>query len=261
MDLRLDPKIAESYASPRQVARVVTERWAADNLYCLACASDRLGTLKPNAKVADYQCSSCNARYQLKSRREPFGHTVRNSAYGPKMKAIRQGHAPHYAFLRYSRDPWRVTDLFVVPSHFFTPAIIKKRSPLPPTARRAGWVGSDIVLGCLTPEARVALVSDGQVRSPAEARDAWQRFAFLGADRRARGGWGADILTCVRTLQLELGEAEFTLQQFYARFEAELQERYPDNQNVQAKIRQQLQVLRDGGVLDFDSPGQYRILR
>ena len=259
MDLRLDPAVAAGYKSASQVARVVTERWASANLYCLACASNRLDPLRPNARVTDYRCLGCSARYQLKSQQGAFGRTVQNSAYEPKMQAIEQGLAPHYAFLRYSREVWRVTDLFVVPGHFFTPAVIEKRPPLPETARRAGWVVSNIVLGSLTPEARVALVSDGQVRPPAEARDAWRRFAFLGADRRARGGWGADVLTCVRTLLSELGEAEFTLQQFYGRFEAELQTRHPDNQNVQAKIRQQLQVLRDGGVLDFGGGGRYRI--
>ena len=261
MDLRLDPVVAAGYKSASQVARVVTERRAADNLYCLACSSDRLDPLRPNARVTDYRCLACSARYQLKSQQGAFGRKVGNSAYGPKMEAIGQGLAPHYAFLRYSREPWQVTDLFVVPGHFFTPAVIEKRPPLPETARRAGWVGSNILLACLAPEARVALVSECQIRPPEEARDAWQKFAFLGVDQRARGGWGADVLSCVRTLLSELGGVEFTLQQFYGRFEAELQERYPDNQNVQAKIRQQLQVLRDGGVLDFGSPGQYRILR
>ena len=259
MDLQLDPSIAAGYKSSSQIARVVTEQWASDNLYCLACTYDALDSLSGNAPVTDYHCPSCKSRYQLKSQRGRFGRAVTNSAYGPKMQAIEQGLAPHYAFLQYSRDTWRVTDLFVVPGYFFTPAVIEKRPPLKKPARRAGWVGSNIVLRGLAPEARVALISDGQIRPPAEARDAWQKFAFLGAAPEARGGWGADVLTCVHTLVSELRGAEFTLQQFYARFEAELQARHPDNHNVQAKIRQQMQVLRDGGVLDFDGKGRYRI--
>ncbi|PYX03071.1 MAG: restriction endonuclease, partial [Acidobacteria bacterium] len=31
------------------------------------------------------------------------------------------------------------------------------------------------------------------------------------------------------------------------------------NQNVRAKIRQQLQILRDLGLLDFISPGEYSV--
>ena len=175
------------------------------------------------------------------------------------MRAIQRGEAPHYAFLTYSLAPWRVTDLFIVPGHFFSPAAIEKRPPLPASARRAGWVGSSILLDALSPEARLHVVVGGDVLPAAAARDAWQRFAFLGSDRRARGGWGADVLNCVRTLWGELGAEEFTLQAFYRRFEAELQQLHPGNRNVQAKIRQQLQVLRDGGVLDFVEQGRYRV--
>ena len=259
MYLELDPTLAANYKSASQIARVVTEHWAADNLFCLACSSDELTALPNNARVEDYHCPNCSAKYQLKSKSGPFGRRVQNSAYEPKMRAIEEGKAPHYAFLQYSRETWRVTDLFVIPSHFFSPAIVEKRAPLGGNAQRSGWVGSNILLQALAPEARLQVVVDSAIRSPAEARVAWQRFAFLATDQRARGGWGADVLTSVLTLQRELGAAEFTLQGFYRRFEAELQQRYPNNRNVQAKIRQQLQVLRDGGVLDFVEQGRYRI--
>ena len=259
MYLELDPTLAASYKSPSQIARVVTEHWAADNLFCLACSSDELTSLPNNARVEDYHCPSCSARYQLKSKSGPFGRSVQNSAYGPKMRAIEEGKAPHYAFLQYSRETWQVTDLFVIPSHFFSPAIIEERPPLPAWARRAGWVGSNILLQALAPEARLQVVVDGAIRPPAEARVAWQRFAFLATDQSARGGWGADVLTSVLTLQRELGAAEFTLQAFYQRFGAELQQLHPGNRNVQAKIRQQLQILRENGVLDFLEPGRYSV--
>ena len=155
--------------------------------------------------------------------------------------------------------PWSVTDLFVVPGHFLTPAVIEKRPPLKDTARAEdGWAPTSCLGVWLQRHGSLWSVRATFGRQ-AEARDAWQRFAFLGTAPEARGGWGADVLTCVRTLVAELGEPEFTLQQFYHRFEAELQRRHPGNQNVQPKIRQQMQVLRDGGVLDFLDPGRYRI--
>jgi type II restriction enzyme len=198
--------------------------------------------------------------YQLKSKSGPFGQRVQNSAYEPKMRAIRQGKAPHYAFLQYSRETWRVTDLFIVPGHFFTPALIERRGPLATTARRAGRVGSNILLQALPSEARLDVVIDGRVRPSAEVRGAWSRFAFRESDQRARGGWGAAVLASVRVLQKKAGIAEFSLQGFYQRFEAELGSRFPANRNVQAKIRQQLQVLRDGAVLEFIGRGRYRVL-
>ena len=259
MNLELDTTVAASYRSASQVARVVTQRWATANLFCLACSSDRLAPLQENAIVVDYRWPSCDAAYQLKSKSGPFGRKVQNSAYEPKMRAIQQGNAPHYAFLRYSRDTWHITGLFVVPSHFFTPAVIEMRRPLRETARRAGWVGSNILLHTLTPEARLEVVSNGKVRPSAEVRDAWSKFAFLGTDQRASGGWGAAVLMSIRIFQKESGGDEFSLQDFYRRFQTELGSRYPANRNVQAKIRQQLQVLRDGGVLDFLEQGRYRI--
>jgi hypothetical protein len=38
-----------------------------------------------------------------------------------------------------------------------------------------------------------------------------------------------------------------------------LKAKHPSNHNVRAKIRQQLQFLRDKGVLDFVGRGQYRM--
>ena len=74
-----------------------------------------------------------------------------------------------------------VVDLFIIPGHFFTPAIIEKRPPLPPTARRAGWIGSNILLRALPSDARVVVVSDEQAVPPEDVRNAWSQFAFLEA--------------------------------------------------------------------------------
>jgi type II restriction enzyme len=176
------------------------------------------------------------------------------------MAAIEDGRVPHYAFLQYSRATWTVTDLFVVPGHFISAAVIQRRNPLRATARRAGWVGSNILLGRLPPDARVVVVCKGSVSEPDRVRDNWRRYAFLGSDERSRGGWGADTLSCVRTLQQETGKRDFTLQAFYARFKEELALWHPANQHVEQKIRQQLQVMRDGNVLLFLGRGRYRII-
>ena len=65
MYLELDPTLAAGYKNPSQIARVVTEHWAADNLFCLACSSDELTSLPNNARVEDYHCPNCSAKYQL----------------------------------------------------------------------------------------------------------------------------------------------------------------------------------------------------
>ncbi len=261
MDLTLDPSLAEGYSNRSQIARVVTEHWARENLFCPACPSEHLDQLRSNATVRDFDCPDCKASYQLKSKDKAFGRSVSNSAYGPKMRAIQDGQAPNYMFLRYCSERWVVMDLFIVPGFFITPAIVEKRRPLGPKARRAGWVGSNILLRALPGDARVSVVVDETVLLTQDVRNAWSRFAFLGQGENAKGGWTADILMCVRKMQEMTNSDEFVLQDFYRAFEDYLGGLHPENRNVQPKIRQQLQILRDNGVLEFLSGGHYRVLR
>jgi type II restriction enzyme len=260
MDLNLNRSVAEGYTSRSQAARRLTEDWAARNLFCLACDSDSMTPERHNVPVTDYRCPERGIAYQLKSVSGSFGPTVSNSAYAPKLAAILSDSAPHYAFLQYSVATWLVTDLFVLPGHLLSPTVVQERKPLSAMARRSGWVGSNILLGRLPMDARVQVVTAGIARDPADVRGDWARYRFLQTDHRARGAWGASTLFCVRTLQAETKANEFTLQDFYARFTTELASRYPNNNNVHAKIRQQLQVLRDGGILEFLGSGRYRVI-
>ncbi len=44
-------------------------------------------------------------------------------------------------------------------------------------------------------------------------------------------------------------------------FEARLAALYPGDRNVRPKIRQQLQALRDAGLVVFEGRGRYRLVR
>jgi len=68
-------------------------------------------------------------------------------------------------------------------------------------------------------------------------------------------GWLIEVMKCVEAL----GRQEFELADVYA-FEARLSALYPNNRHVKQKIRQQLQVLRDRGYLEFLSRGRYRVI-
>jgi len=48
--------------------------------------------------------------------------------------------------LNYDLARLAVSNVFVVPKHFFVREIIEERKPLAPTARRAGWIGCNILL-------------------------------------------------------------------------------------------------------------------
>lgn len=165
---------------------------------------------------------------------------------------------PSLFAMSYDRDRTTVTDLIVVPRHFFTQDIIQARKPLSTTARRAGWQGCNILIGQLPLTGRIPLITRGAHVSKGEVLDRWQATLFLkDASLNARG-WLLAVMKAVEAATDFGGKPEFDLDDIYAH-EATLAALYPDNHNVRPKIRQQLQVLRDRGWLEFTARrGTYR---
>ena len=56
-----------------------------------------------------------------------------------------------------------------------------------------------------------------------------------------------------------LGKKEFTLGEIYS-YEKELSRLHPKNFHIKDKIRQQLQILRDKGLLRFEELGRYSLV-
>lgn len=255
MELFLKTEVARSYKSPCQRTRVISERWFSENAYCPACPSKNLEPFEANRKVVDFRCPKCEEKFQLKAKAGNFGSVVSNSAYEPKIEAIRTNKAPNYAFLQYKPEPMQVADLFIVPKYFFSPDIIQKRPPFKATARRHGWVGSNILLGRLPIDARIHLVSEGLILSQKTVRNTWRRFSFLQEMPVSSKGWLTDILACVRKLK----KRDFTLQEMYG-FAGMLGKMHPQNKNIKPKIRQQLQFLRNRGIVEFLGSGKYTVI-
>ena len=254
MKLRLPLAAARAYKSPAQRIGVLTEAWVAERIFCPHCGS-QLKPFPANRPVADFSCTKCNQEYELKSKNGAIGKKVVNGAYLTMLQRLRASNNPHFFFLSYESPELRVRDFVAVPKYFFVPAIIEKRVPLAPTARRAGWVGCNILLASITALGRVAYISNGVVRSKEQVLQDWHRTEFVGrtSNLDARG-WLLDVLTCVE----KIGRPEFTLDQVYA-FEGWLKSRHPNNYHIRDKIRQQLQFLRDRGIIDFLARGRYRM--
>ena len=87
-------------------------------------------------------------------------------------------------------------------------------------------------------------------------REQWAQTVFLRRAGMEARGW---LLEVMRTVE-DIGLSSFTLDDVYAG-EDRLQRAYPNNRNVRPKIRQQLQVLRDNGFLEFLGRGKYRLSR
>ena len=253
--LELDPEFADGYRSPAQRARRMTEGWFARNMYCPACDSPRLAATRDNTRVVDFICPGCGAEFQLKAKRGSFGRKVVDAAYAPMVQRARENRSPHFAFLGYDSIYWRVSRLLLVPGHFITPDVIERRKALRKSARRAGWVGCNLLLERVPPDGRVGVVCENAVVPPESVRAQWARYEWLSGTRPEQRTWTVDVLRCVRSL----GKSEFTLAEVYS-FEEELAASHPKNRHVRDKIRQQLQVLRDKGVLEFLGGGRYLLL-
>jgi type II restriction enzyme len=163
---------------------------------------------------------------------------------------------PNLYVLQYRRSDLFVENFFAVPRYFFAPGIIEKRPPLAVTARRAGWVGCNILIGLVPNAGRIHYVRNGEVVDKRSVLQAWNSVRFLGKQKSPDArGWLLDVMKCID----EIGTCQFSLDDIY-RFQPVLKAKYPLNNFIREKIRQQLQVLRDNGYLEFVSRGKYRVI-
>jgi len=169
------------------------------------------------------------------------------------IRAIRSDKVPNLPVLQYSAE-WLVKNLVLIPCVFFSETVIEKRPPLSSTARRAGWVGCNILLHRIPRDGKIPVVLDGLIAAENQVRGEFARVRKLADLPPTLRGWTLDVLGAIRGL----GRARFTLQDLYEQ-EPYLQRLHPRNQNVRPKIRQQLQVLRDFGLIEFTTPGCYRV--
>lgn len=241
------------YHSGSQRARVLTESWIAKNMYCPRCGNLHLKQFPNNRPVADFFCSVCGNQFELKSKNDPLGRKVNDGAYDTMIQRITSNQNPDFLFMCYSKTTLSVKDLVFVPKHFFVPDIIEKRKPLATTARRAGWVGCNILLDKIPEQGRITVISNSEIvdfQSVVKKVNMGNKLAIN--DLNARG-WIMDILNCVNGIKNDV----FSLGEIYT-FEDELHKKHPKNNNIKPKIRQQLQILRDKGFVEFLGDGRYR---
>jgi type II restriction enzyme len=253
MNLQCRVDLGRAYKAGSQIARVISEDWCVRELYCAACKSDRLLSSRANTPAIDFVCPECDQCFQLKGFKTWNQKKIPDAAYESMVRAIRSDRVPNLLVLQYSAD-WLIKNLLLVPSVFFSETVIEKRPPLSPTAKRAGWVGCNILLSRIPPDGKIAIVSNGSTVAERQVRREFSRIRKLSELPPTVRGWTLDVLTTIR----RLGKTRFSLQELYAS-EPYLRSIHPRNQNVRPKIRQQLQVLRDLGLVQFTSPGNYAI--
>jgi type II restriction enzyme len=244
------------FVSASQNARIWTEHWVGANLFCPNCASPRIDQFPGNRKVADFLCRTCAEEYELKAQKGRFGPRVVDGAFASMCDRLAASNNPSLILMNYDLGRLRVTDLFFVPRHFFVREVIQERRPLAPTARRAGWIGCNILLNEIPASGKIFFVRAGEAAPRDYVVEQWRSTLFLKEQNLTARGWLIEVMKCVEAI----GRREFSLDDVYAH-ENRLRLLYPANRFVRPKIRQQLQVLRDHGYLDFTGRGRYRLRR
>jgi type II restriction enzyme len=179
-------------------------------------------------------------------------YRVMDSGFHAMMRAIRGDVAPNLLLMHRS-DSWYVERLVLIPRFFFTESIIERRKPLAATARRAGWIGCNILIGEIPADGKIPLIEGRKCIRPAKVRDSYEKLSALRDLPVSLRGWTLDVLRCVHKLPRKFG-----LSDVYG-FEGDLQRLHPGNRHVRDKIRQQLQVLRDLELIHFSGGGRYEL--
>ena len=253
MNLNFNQSLTKNYKSESQKIRVLSEDWVAKQSYCPSCNAEPLLEFANNQPVADFYCAHCSEEYELKSKKAKLSHIINDGAYDTMIKRINSDDNPSFFFLTYSPE-YRVNNFLIIPKQFFKPDMIMKRKPLSITARRAGWVGCNIDLRKVPESGKVFLVKDQRVIPRDNVTKQFQKTLFLRTQSQQTRGWTLDVWQCIDKL-----DANFSLKQVYT-FVDSLKLKHPENNHIKDKIRQQLQVLRDKGIIEFLGRGQYRKL-
>lgn len=254
MRLSLNTELASQYKSQSQAVRVMTEDWVKNEIFCPNCGSF-VNDFENNKPVADFYCEDCNEEYELKSKKDSIGKKIVDGAYNKMIERLKSSNNPNFFFLNYNLHNYNVENFIVIPKHFFIPEIIEKRKPLSEKAKRAGWIGCNILLQSIPLSGKIFYVKNGKFENKRDILKNWQKTLFLRETKKVDlKGWILDVMSCVDSLN----KNEFTLGEIY-KFENILSKKHPENKYVKDKIRQQLQFLRDKGYLEFIKAGKYKI--
>lgn len=256
MNLNFDTKLADNFSSNSQKIRILTEDWVHRMAFCPNCGEKDILQYPNNRPVADFFCSNCDEDYELKSKEGKLGKKIVDGAYSTMIERLNSNSNPNFFMLSYDKGSQAVRDFLCVPKHFFVPKLIEMRRPLALTARRAGWVGCNILFDHIPESGKVYFVREGIKLQQQSVLNKWKETLFLRQENKLSSkGWLIDILLVVE----RIGKREFTLDDIYA-YESELADLHPENNHIKDKIRQQLQVLRDKNYLTFVNRGIYRLI-
>lgn len=252
MNFNFDISLASAYKNRSQQVRIMSESWVTHNMFCPCCGNPHISGMANNLPVADMICDNCGAIFELKSKEGKLGKKITDGAYSTMIERITSLTNPELFVMQYSKD-LVVMHLTMIPSFFFIPDYIEKRKPLAETAVRAGWTGCNILYSDFPEQGRIKIIENSVIKPIKKVVDEYRHIKELQAQNLTARSWLFDVLKCVDSIETK----EFSLDEMYS-YSDSLQKKHTENHNIEAKIRQQLQVLRDKGFIEFLGKGKYR---
>ncbi|WP_288428687.1 DpnI domain-containing protein [uncultured Spirosoma sp.] len=221
-------------------------------MYCPSCGNDNLNSFTNNNPVGDFFCLNCKSEYELKSNKNATSLKIVDGAYKSMIERISANNNPNFFFLNYSDRSFTVINFFVIPKHYFIFDVIEKRKPLSHSAIRAGWTGCNILLQNIPSSGRIFFVKNGQIEDREVVLENWRKTSFLSNQKPDKRQWTIEIIKLIEAIPSKT----FALQDIY-QYESTLKQNFPSNNSIKDKIRQQLQILRDKGLIEFKGNGKY----
>ncbi len=239
-----------------QAIKKLSEFWVANNIFCPICWS-ALIQHKIDKPVNDLFCRDCKENFELKSSKWNLWNTILWGAYDVMIKEM-TNNPMHLFVLKYAED-YTIKNFLVVPKYFFIPEIIKKRNTSKVKQKNWTtrlWTWWNIMFDKIPESWKIHYISNGTYKTRTEILKEWEKIKFLEEEKTSSKWWIFDIMICIE----KLNKREFHLKELDV-FLDELQLKYPNNNFIKDKIRQQLQKLRDNWYLEFiDWKGNYRLL-
>lgn len=250
----LNTTLSDNYKSWSQKARVMTEPWAIRNTFCPNCWSLKIEKYINNKPVADFYCDECKEDYELKSWKiEKFSNIVMDWSYKTMIERLESNTSPNFFVLQYNKK-LEVLNYIAIPKYFVRHEDIVPRKTW--IKWRPNYIMCNISMKWIPESWKIFYIRNWEKINKKEVLYEWNKTIFLKEDKNIDSkGWILDIMKCIEMLH----KKDFTLQEIY-NFEPILKQKYPNNNFIKDKIRQQLQILRDKWYLEFVDSGKYRLV-
>lgn len=229
-----------------QATKMLTEHWTANNIFCPACWSALLqhATNKP---CNDLYCRDCGENFELKASHGKLSNTIQAWAYNASIQAMEEG--PINLFVLKYSDDYTITNFLVVPKYFFTQEVIEKRNEAKVKQKNWTirlWTWGIIRFDKIPESGKIHYISNWTYKTRTDILNAWNWIKFLEEETNEWKWWIFEIMRCIELV----GKVEFTPIELYEKFGVLLSQLYPLNNNIDAKIRQQLQDLEKVGYIE-----------